>query len=82
MKNRDYVADKLRNQLEPHNIAINTVWDERNRKFAQDGEVTLSAINRAKGNEQLLSMYLALIPLLVNNGETKKFIGEISYLLH
>ena len=51
MKNRDYIADKLRTQLEPHNITINAVWENRNKKFGREGEVTLSAINRAKGNE-------------------------------
>jgi len=51
MKNREYIAEELRTQLEPHNIAINAVWDERNKKFAQEGKITLSGINRAKGNE-------------------------------
>lgn len=41
----------LREQLEKRGITINCVWNENNKVFAKPGEVTVSRINRAKGNE-------------------------------
>ncbi|WP_226021906.1 nuclease-related domain-containing DEAD/DEAH box helicase [Halomicrobium salinisoli] len=41
----------LREELEKRDIDINCVWNENNKTFAKPGEVTVSRINRAKGNE-------------------------------
>jgi superfamily I DNA and RNA helicase len=49
--NRDYISEKLAEQLERHDITINAVWEENDKNFLNQGEVTLAGINRAKGNE-------------------------------
>jgi superfamily I DNA and RNA helicase len=57
-KNRNYVNDYLGNLLEKHEIETNAVWQENgntsedgSKVFSSPGQVTVSAINRAKGNE-------------------------------
>ncbi|TKX45555.1 DNA/RNA helicase [Halorubrum sp. SD690R] len=57
-KNRNYVNDYLSNLLEKHEIETNAVWQENgntsedgSKVFSSPGQVTVSAINRAKGNE-------------------------------
>lgn len=49
--NRNYVSDELGTRLNRHDIKVNTVWEDRSKTFEKPGEVTLSAVNRAKGNE-------------------------------
>lgn len=57
-KNRNYVNDYLGNLVEKHEIETNAVWQENgntseddSKVFSSPGQVTVSAINRAKGNE-------------------------------
>lgn len=57
-KNRKYVNEYLGDLLEPHEIKTNAVWEENgnsskdgSKVFSVPGQITLSAINKAKGNE-------------------------------
>lgn len=57
-KNRNYVNEYLGTALGKHNIETNAVWKGNGNKsqddskvFSLPGQVTVSAINRAKGNE-------------------------------
>jgi len=56
-KNREYVAAELRDELTGSDIIVNSVWDGDKKVFNVPGEVTVSGINRAKGNEAA-SVYL------------------------
>jgi superfamily I DNA and RNA helicase len=48
---REYVRDNLETELNEYGITLNTVWERDSKEFDRPGEVTLSRINRAKGNE-------------------------------
>lgn len=52
---REYIHENLATKLDDYGIALNTVWDRESngesKEFEKPGEVTLSRINRAKGNE-------------------------------
>lgn len=50
-QNKESVKEELRLNLSEFDIEINAVWEKNNKKFAQDNQVTISGINRAKGNE-------------------------------
>lgn len=56
--NREFVESELAHSLNAFDIELNAVWPDRNsstanddKEFERPGEVTLSGINRAKGNE-------------------------------
>lgn len=61
----------LREYLEERNIDINCVWNEDNKQFAQSGEVTVSRVNRAKGNEAA-AVYVVGIDQIEND----QYLGE------
>lgn len=50
-RNHDHVWEALSTNPEDSGIDVNAVWDADTTVFSQSGEVTLSGINRAKGNE-------------------------------
>jgi len=54
---RDIGDVLLRKQLEARDCDVNCVWQGDTKIFAKDGEVTVSGIHRAKGNEAA-SVYL------------------------
>jgi superfamily I DNA and RNA helicase len=56
-KNREFVAAKLQDELAAAEISVNSVWEGDKKIFDVPGEVTVSGINRAKGNEAA-SVYL------------------------
>lgn len=70
-KNMDFVADKLAENLEPEGIEINRVWKESDKKFEKDGEVTVSGIRRAKGNEAA-SVYVLGLDSVTEEGWRNK----------
>lgn len=56
----------LREKLEDRGIEINCVWNTNNKEFAREGEVTVSRIQRAKGNEAA-SVYVVGLEELLND---------------
>jgi len=57
----------LREELNDRGIGVNCVWNEDNKTFEKDGQVTVSRIKRAKGNEAA-SVYVAGLEATMNEG--------------
>ncbi len=59
-RHRDIGHVLLRDQLEQHDRNVNCVWLDDPKVFATDGEVTVSGIHRAKGNEAASVYFVGL----------------------
>lgn len=68
---RGHAHYSLREELAEYDIDINCVWDNDDQKeFAKQGKVTVSRINRAKGNEAA-SVYLMSTEAVENEDRNK-----------
>lgn len=70
-KAKDHGHHLLREQLDERDIDINCVWNEDNKEFAQAGAVTVSRVNRAKGNEAA-----AVYVVGIDQIENEYYLGE------
>ena len=67
---RDVGGTLLANELDENELEINQVWNGDGKTFAVDGEITVSGVHRAKGNEAA-SVYLVGLEWLQDSAYRK-----------
>lgn len=55
--NYESLGDRIQQTLQENDVGSNCVWNGDDKKFTREGEVTISNIHRAKGNEAV-SVYI------------------------